>query len=216
MENNIDENLNPEDSQETTPSVEETNPDESVSEDEKTQSDKDSIPYYRFKEKVDEVNEVKSTLETLKEDMETLKQQQPEKEEEEPTTWKEMEERAVSKAVKEMEGRQAKTSEADVAQERAIDKSFDHLQKLGNDITPDVKKQVLEQMIKTGNEDVVGNYLQIKDQVDKQIKSEQTKQDGFIPSSDKGADVERPAVSYESIRGKSVIDIVREAEETQK
>lgn len=205
--------LNPEGEQGSDPSTEEQTIDEG-SEPVETPSE-GQVPYSRFQEVITEKNEMKETMETLKQDMETLKQQQPEKEEEEPTTWKEMEERAVSKAVDKMRGDIKTASEADSVQERAIEASFNNLRKLGNDITPAVEKQVLEQMIKTGNEDVVGNYLQIKDQADKSVKSEQVKQAGFIPSSEKGADVERPAVSYESIQGKTPMDILRE-QETQK
>ncbi|KKK48931.1 hypothetical protein LCGC14_3140180, partial [marine sediment metagenome] len=58
-----DEKATPEEKQEATPSVEETNL-------------KDTVPYERFKEVIDEKNEFKGDIKSLKESIETLKQSQ--------------------------------------------------------------------------------------------------------------------------------------------
>ena len=199
----------PEGQQETSSSEEDQTTPE-ASEGEKTPEEKGDIPYERFKEVVEEKNQLKTDLETLKGDIDTLKQQQPKEEETEPSTWKEAEDRAVKRATTQIKDEITQTLEEEREQEKSIEKSFGQLQSMGQEITPEVKKIVLTKMIETGNEDVFGVYLSAKDEIAKVQKGEQIKQEGFIPTSQKGAEAEKPAFSYQSIHGKSPMDILKE------
>jgi len=204
-----DENLDAEGTQPSdTSSDEETT--EEVSEDEKTPSGEEAIPYSRFKEVVDSKNELKSDLNSIKEELENLKTAK-EAEEEEPLDWKEAEKRTINKAVRQIKEDLQKKAEEDVAREKVIEQSFSQLSKMGAKITADVKKSVLTEMIRTGDKNVIDTYLNIKDKVDDRIRVNQQKKEGYVPISKKGSDADIPTFDYKNIRGKSVDDIIEES-----
>ncbi len=195
-----DEKATPDVKQETTPSVEKTNIE-------------DTVPYSRFKEVIDDKNELKGDLKSLKESIEDLKQQQkPEPEpEEEPLDWKEAESRAVDKAVSKIEKKAQEKADADYNQEQVIERSFEQLEEIGQEITPAIKKAVLTKMIETGNSDVFGTYLKIKEQTVKTEKTEIQKKEGFVPPSDKGIVAGKTGIPYKQLRDTPLDDIVEQA-----
>jgi len=204
----IDDTNNPEETQEVTPSVtEQTNAD--VGEDVKAPV-ADSVPYNRFKEVIDEKNSFKTELDMMKQEIESLKAvQEPEPE---PTTYQEVEERAVKKAITQFERRQAETQAQDRAREEAIDNKFEQLKDIGQEITPDIRKAVLTKILETGNDDVVAHLLEVKKSLDKTSKAETLKKEGYIPPSHKGSPAAK-SFSYKEIRSKSIDDILAEAGE---
>ncbi len=181
-----------------------------------SQEGKETIPYERFKEVIDDKNEMKDNLQTLQQEIETLKQQRPEVEEEEPLDWKEAEKRAVNKAVTKMEESAKKVAEESRKQDQRIEKSFEQLEEIGQKITPDIRRTVLTKMIKTGSKDVLGTYLTIKEQIVKTEKVEQLKKEGFVPSSQKGSVAGKPGLSYKQLRDTPLDEIVERASKAEK
>ncbi len=177
----------------------------------KTQEDKGSVPYDRFKEVIDSRDEDREALKTLKEDMETLKQQQPKKEEEEPLDWREAENRAVDKAVSKIEEKNRNIADEKHQHDSAIEKGFEQIKGLGHEVTNDIKKAVLTKMIKDGSTDVFDTYLKVKESLVKTEKTDQTKKDGFIPSSQKGTDAGKPGIPYKKLRDMSLEEIAEGA-----
>ncbi len=198
-----DEKINPDEKQETTPSVEETNV-------------KDPVPYSRFKEVIDDKNEMKGDLKSLKESIEDLKQQQKPEPEEEPTDWKEAEKRAVDKAVTKIEKRTQEKADKDYQQERKIERSFEQLKEMGQEITLAIKKAVLTKMIETGDSDVLGTYLKIKEKTAETVKTETQKKEGFVPSSEKATAAGTSGMPYKELRSKSLDEIVEEVGKAKK
>lgn len=196
---------NPEETQETSPLEVEQTPTE-VSEDEKT-PEEGLIPYSRFKEVIEEKNTFKTELELMKNEIESLKAQEPE---EEPATWQEAEKRTIEKAAAKIREDFQSEAEKERQQEMEIERGFENLKKIGQDVNQDIRKAVLSNMIKTGKTDVIENYLDIKSELDKNAKTTQVKKEGFIPPSQKGSEA-TPTFNYNSIRGKSPVDIAREA-----
>ena len=212
---NIDEKTNPDERQEATPSVEKQIATED-SEIVKTPEVKDTVPYTRFKQVIDDKNEMKTKFEILEKEIETLKQQQPPVVEEEPLDWKEAESRAVNKAVSKIEQKVQERADEDRQQELKIERSFEQLTVIGQEITPAIRKAVLTEMIKTGDDDVFGTYLKIKKQLITTEKTEQQIKEGFVPSSEKGPDAGKTSITYKELRAKSLDDIVEEASEKAK
>jgi len=202
MENEtIDEKVIPEEQQESEPSA-----DKQISENDF--SEKGSIPIARFKEVIEEKNSYKNDLERMREDIELLKAaKEPEPE---PTTYQEVEERAVKKAMTQFEQRQAKAQAQERAQERAIESKFDQLKAIGQDVTPEIRKAILSEIVKTGNNDVVAHFLEVKKSLDKTSKDETRKKEGFIPPSHKGSGAST-GYSYKEIKNKSMDQILDEA-----
>ncbi len=196
--------------EQSTSSSEETKIPSEGSEAEKTPEGKDTVPYSRFKEVIDDKNELKSDLKILREDIETLQQQQESKEEE-PLDWKEAEKRTIDKAVSKIEKKAQEKADADYDQEQVIERSFEQLKEIGQEITPTIKRAVLTKMIETGNSDVLGTYLKIKEQTVKTEKTEIQKKEGFVPSSDKGIVAGKTSIPYKQLRGTSLDDIVEQA-----
>lgn len=197
---------NPEEEQDAGSLPAEQNPSE-ASEGEKTPEEEGSIPYDRFQEVNQEKNDLREELGGLKEEIETLKAQQPKVEEEEPTTWKEFEERAVKKAVSQMEDKTNQSKQENAEDEEAIEKNFDQLKSMGKEITNETKNAVLEQMIKTGG-DVFDSYLQVQTDQSKESKADEIKQQGSIPSSQKGSEANANRMSYDQLKKTSLDDIV--------
>ena len=212
MEN--DEQKTPEETPETEPSTVEETPPEG-SEADKT-PEEEAVPYSRFKEIIEEKNSLKDDLTTLKEDIATLKQGQKPEVEEEPLDWKEAEKRTVDKAVAKIKGELETKAEQDQAQDRAIENSFTQLKTMGQEITPTVKKAVLTEMIKSGNEDVFATYLKIKEQSVKDTKVEEIKEKGFIPPSQKGSGAGTGGLSYDQLKAMSMDEIVERAADKPK
>ena len=210
MEN--DEQKTPEETPETEPSTVEETPPEG-SEAVETTPEEEAVPYSRFKEVIADKNALKDDIATLREDIATLKQSQTPAEEDEPIDWKEAEKRTVDKAVAQMKGELNTKAEQDNAQDRAVENSFTQLKAMGQEITPTVKKAVLTEMIKSGNEDVFATYLKLKEQFVKTEKTEEQKKEGFVPSSQKGGGTGTGGLSYQQLRAMSLDDIVERAKE---
>ena len=200
-----DEKTIPEEKQEATPSVEETNL-------------KDTVPYERFKEVIDEKNEFKGDIKSLKESIETLKQSQQQKPEpeEEPLDWREAQSRTIKKAVSIVEKKAQEKADEDYQQEQKIETSFKQLKGIGQEITPEIKKAVLTKMIETGESDVFGTYLKIKEQTVKTEKTEIQKKEGFVPSSEKATVAGKTSIPYKQLRNTSLDDIVEGASKAKK
>ena len=181
----------------------------------KTPEVKDTIPYPRFKEVIEEKNSLKTDIEILRREIADLKQQQP-LEEEEPLDWKEAEQRTISKVLTEIERKNQERAEEDYRQEQEIENSFEQLKSIGQEITPTIKRAVLTEMIKTGDDDVFGTYLKIKEKLIKTEKTEQQKKEGFIPSSEKGATAGKPGLSYKELKSKSLDEIIEQASKAKK
>ena len=175
----------------------------------KTPESKDTVPYDRFKEVIDDKNEMKTKFEILEKEIETLKQQKVT--EEEPLDWKEAETRTVNKAVSKIEQKAQVKADQERQEELRIENSFEQLKEIGQEITPDIKRAVLIDMIKTGDGDVLGTYLKLKKQLIVTQKTEQQKEEGFVPSSDKGATAGESGMTYKQLRGTSLDDIVEKA-----
>ncbi len=216
MENIIDENLNPDEKQDTTSSVEKTNPNGGVRKDEKTSLEEEgSVPRWRVKELTDEKNQLtdeknqlKDTLETLKTEIELLKQRQPELEEEPPSDWKEAEKRTIDKAVSQIRKELTTREEQDRLEEATIELKFQQLSNLGEKITPETKKSVLREMIESGNDDVLAIYLAQKAKSSKTENAELLKKEGFVPSSQKGSAAEGKSLSYKELRSRTLDDLI--------
>lgn len=206
MDNQIDETLAPEETLESAPSAE-NQTDTEGSEAVKTPV-QDSVPYHRFKEVIEEKNAYKNDLEKMRADIESLKAvKEPEPE---PTTYQEVEERAVKKAMTAFERRQAEAEAKERAEEQAIETKFDQLKAIGQDINSEIRKAVLAKMVETGNNDVVATFLEVKKSLDKTSKIEKQKKEGFIPPSHKGSPAAN-GYSYKEIRNKSLDQIIDEA-----
>ncbi len=185
--------------EETTPSVEETGSTEP--------DEKDPVPYGRFKEVIDEKNQSKSDIETLKTEVQALKDLKTP--EEEPADWKEAESRAVNKAVGKVKEEMKITADAETAREDAIEKGFDQIKGLGQEITPEIRKATLENMVKTG-EDVYDSFLKVKQQASKTEQTETQKKEGFVPPSTKGTEGPGSEIDYKEIKSKSLDQLMEE------
>ena len=206
MENQIDETITSEDALSSTPSVENQTTTED-SEVVKTPAE-DSVPYHRFKEVIEEKNSYKNDLERMRTDIESLKAaKEPEPE---PTTYQEVEERAVKKAMTQFEQKQATAEAKKRADEQALDIKFDQLQSIGQTITPEIRKNVYAEMIKTGSTDVVATFLEVKKSLDRTSKAETLKKESFIPPSHKGSPA-TSGYSYKEIKNKSIDQMLDEA-----
>lgn len=160
-----------------------------------------NVPYSRFKE-------VNDTVKSLKEEINQLKTRVPEPEEKEPQTWKEVAELAAIKAEQRVKETLSRQQEKESLQEQKIEQNFKVLESLGHKVTPEIRKTILEEMIKTGNDNVIEIYTQKQ----AQFKSGQLKREGFVPPTRAGSGTDKtPAWSYKDIRSKSFEDIVAEA-----
>lgn len=205
-----DETTAPEEEQETSQSEEEQIADNG-SEAEETLSDESQVPYSRFKEVIDSRNEFKTDIDTLKGEIEALKQQQPKEEEEEPLDWKEARQKTIDKAVATMEAKQQEIEKVKTIQGRLMEKRFQQLKSMGQDITPAMEKSVLKRLIETSSDDVIGTFLELQATQAKTTKGEQVKKEGFVPPSHKGTVADKDAFTYKEIRGKSLDELMSEA-----
>ena len=180
-----------------------------VKSDPSTEKPEQTIPYERFKEVVEERNQDRQTLAQLKEEIETLKTSLPKPEEPEPADWKEVKERAVREAMAKLEEKQAKQRQEEEEQERVIESGFQKLEALGQKITPEIRRSVLTEMVKTGD-DVYDTFLKIKAKTDKTEKVEQLKQEA-IPEG-KGTDNTQIGLTYKQLHSMSIDDIIAKAE----
>jgi chromosome segregation ATPase len=156
--------------------------DPSVGETKETGNEEEqAIPYYRFKEVNSKFKETKSELESLKQELATLKTAQPQ-EEKEPETWKEVRESAADLAVKRLEAKMQAEAQQQNEIEESIDRSFDQLKALGQKITPEVRKSVLEEIVKTGDS-VHDAYISVQTRTLKKETSDQIKVEGQLPTS---------------------------------
>lgn len=204
MEN--DENKNPDVPQDADPSIEQTK--DTVNEEERT------IPYARFKEINDGYKQTKAELESLKGELETLKTSKPKEEVKEPETWEEVEERAAKRAISQIEAKLKAERQQEAETEKVIEKGFDQLVALGQKITPEVKKQVLEEIVKTGDS-VHDAYLAVKSKIEKKETSDQIKVEGQLPTS-KGGEDKHIAIPYKDIHRLSMDQLIARAQNTKK
>ena len=169
-----------------------------------------TVPYERFHEIVEERNEFKTNLEKMREEIETLKTSLPKEVEPDPADWKEVKERAVKEAISKMEEKYQKTRQEEEEQEEAIESQFEKLSALGQTITPEVRKAVLTEMVKTGN-DVFETYLSVKEKLDKSEKTQQLKEDN-IPAGKGGTDNNTVGLTYKQLHSMSIDDIIARSE----
>jgi hypothetical protein len=174
-------------------------------------STEQSVPYDRFQEVNEERNTLRNEVEFLKGELTNLKESK--EVEEEPSDWKEAKDRAVQEALTAFEQKQQEKDARDKENEDKIEKDFSHLSALGGDITKEVKTEVLEKMIKDGSTDVFATYLKIQGEKKKIAQTQQQKEEGYVPPQTSGSDIPSPSFSYESIQGKSAMDIESEAGE---
>jgi len=165
-----------------------------------------SIPMHRFRQVVKEKNEAKTALEQAQKEIATLKSKVPE-EEQEPADWKDVESRAVEKAVGKIKSDLEQKEQEELDYEEQVENNFSYLEKLGHKITKEVKSAVLTEMIETGNENVIETFLKIKEKMDKQTEVEQKKSGANLPSSQRGQ-VNTKGFSYKEIKGKTIDDII--------
>ena len=200
-----DENIEPQETEVDESSASEQTPEEETKVEET--SDESPVPYSRFKEVIDDKNEIKEALDTAKKDIEDLKVKvQPV--EEEPSDWKEASDRATEKALKAMEAKQEVKAKEQAEQDKAIQVSFDTLRKLGKEVTKDVESKVLAEMIKSGSSNVLATYAELDSKESFKNKVQQQKKEGFVPSSKGGAKADTGNFSYKDIRGKSIDEII--------
>ena len=197
----------PEETQETSPSEDKQTPSEAGSEAVET-PEEGQIPYKRFKEVIDDKNQLKVDLETLREQVTTLQQHKEEEEEEEPLDWKEARRRTIEKTKAEIKEEREKVADAEKRQEAIIDKSFAQLEAVGQEVSQDMKKAVLRKMVETGSNDVFQTYLDVKEKAIKTGKTEQQKKAGFIPPSHKPSEAGKSTLSYKALRNKPLDDII--------
>jgi len=174
-----------------------------------TETKEQQIPYERFKEVVEERNQDRQTLAQLKEEIETLKTSLPKEPETEPADWKEVKARAVKEATTLMEQKLLKERHEQEQQEQTIEAGFEKLTALGQKITPEVRKAVLTEMVKTGD-DVYDTYLKIKEKADKSEKTQQLKE-GTLPEG-KGTDNTQVGLTYKQLHSMSIDDIIAKSE----
>ena len=170
--------------------------------------DEKGVPYHRFKEVNDNYKATKAEIEALKEQLANLKPAKPEEAEKEPETWKEVEERATKRALAEMkkanETERAKQAEIDAS----IENGFEQLKALGQNITPEIEKAVLEQIVKTGNS-VHEAYIAIKEKIVKSETAKQIKDEAYIPEAKgKGDKQNEVAVPYNMLKTHTTEQIV--------
>ncbi len=202
-----DETIVPDEQQDADNAPAEQIPDDKGSEADQTPLAESSIPMHRFREVIKERNEAKTTLETLQKENELLKSKVNVEDEQEPSDWKEVERRAVDKAVGKIKTELEKKEEEEIAYEQKIENNFSYLQKLGHEITKDIKREVLTEMIESENENVIEVFLKVKERTDKQAQIQQQKSAANFPSSQKGQ-VNTKGFSYSEIKGKSIDDII--------
>lgn len=207
MQNDV--NTNPEVEPETDPSIGEQNPTGNAEEER-------AIPYSRFKEINDGYKATKAELETLKGELAQLKTSKPEAEEKEPETWKEVEERAAKRAIEEMQKLTKAEREKQDAIDADIERGFTQLKALGQKITPEVEKQVLEHIVKTGDS-VHDAYISIREKALKSETVKQIKDEGYIPEArgkgDKPNDI---AIPYKMLKTHSTEQLVEWAKNQKK
>lgn len=200
--------ITPEEEPESESSAEEQNAD-AGSEAVETPSEENHVPYSRFKEANDRN---KAEIETLRGELDVLKQRQPEIEEEEPDDWKEARDRTVKATIAKMKAAEQKVAADKSAHEKLIERGFKQIKAMGGELTADMEKTVLKRMIETGADDVFGTYLDTKAELAKATKGAQVKKEGFVPPSHKGTVADKTAFNYKEIQGKSLDDLVAEAE----
>ena len=127
-----------------------------------------------------------------------------------------MESRTIKKAVSIVEKKAQEKADEDYQQEQKIETSFKQLKGIGQEITPEIKKAVLTKMIETGESDVFGTYLKIKEQTVKTEKTEIQKKEGFVPSSEKATVAGKTSIPYKQLRNTSLDDIVEGASKAKK
>jgi hypothetical protein len=175
-----------------------------------TENTEQHIPYSRFAEVIEERNEFKTNLEKMREEIETLKTSLPKEPEPDPADWKEVKERAVKEAMSKMEEKYEKARIEEEKQEEAIESGFEKLTALGQTITPEVRKAVLTEMVKTG-ENVYDTYLSVKEKLDKTDKVKQLKEDN-IPAVKGGTDNNTIGLTYKQLHSMSIDDIIARSE----
>jgi len=170
----------------------------------------DYVPYSRFKEVNDGFKQTKEVVDSLKSEIETLKNRPAE--EEEPLDWKEAESRAVNKAVEKAKAELRKEQEQQAETEKTLEKQFDYLTAMGKKVSPAIRKSILERVLETGNNDVIGYYLEQSKNFETKMQSERQKKEAFIPPTQKSTDnIKNPSFTYAEIHNKSLDDLVSEA-----
>lgn len=180
-----------------------TQSEDGSSTDQNAGNEESAIPYYRFKEINDKYKDTKSELQTLKEEIATLK---PKEEEKEPETWREVEERAAKKAISAIESKLNAERQQQSEAEQVIEKGFDQLKALGQKITPEIRKSVLEEIVKTGNS-VHEAFINVKTRTDKKDTSDQIKVEGQLPTS-KGNEDNKISIPYKDIHRLSTDQLI--------
>lgn len=180
--------------------------DPSVGETKETGNEEEqSIPYYRFKEVNSKFKKTKNELESLKQEIASLKTAQPQ-EEKEPETWKEVEERAANRAINALEKKLNAERQQQDEIEESIDRSFEQLKALGQKITPEVKKAVLEEIVKTGD-NVHEAYISVQTRASKKETSDQIKVEGQLPTS-RASEVNHIDIPYKDIHRLSTDQLI--------
>jgi len=177
-------------------------------------TDEKTIPYERFQEVVADKNQLKTDLQSIREELEELKTIKTESETEvdwSDLTPKQLEERITAKTLKKIEAEQKTLIKEQQLRDQEITKSFEYLKRLGHNITSKTERAVLNKMIMTGSNDVLATYIENQTEFDKKANADKIKQQGFIPPSGRGSDIKTPSFSYNEIKGKSLMDIVKEA-----
>ena len=178
---------------------------------ETTPLDTDAVPYARFKEVNDELKAARADITSLKEAVASIKPKEQEEEYQDPATWKEAEERFLSKAILKVKEEFNREQMQELKIEQGLEKTFDHLSALGHTITPEIRKGVYERMIKTGSDDVIATFAQYTQEQTKQQKGQQQRSEGFVPPSYKSSSVNVPSFSYKDIHGKDPMDMAMNA-----
>ena len=169
------------------------------------------VPYNRFKEVNDELKVTRDEVNSLKEAVASLKPKEQEEEYQDPATWKEAEERFLSKAILKVKEEFSKEQKEDLLMEQKLEKTFDNLSALGHEITLFIGKTVYERMIKTGSDDVIATFAQYNQEQTKQQKGQQQRSEGFVPPSYKSSSVNVPSFSYKDIHGKDPMEMAMNA-----
>ena len=169
------------------------------------------VPYNRFKEVNDELKATRDEVNSLKEAVASLKPKEQEEEYQDPATWKEAEERFLSKAILKVKEEFSKEQKEDLLMEQKLEKTFDNLSALGHEITPSIRKTVYERMIKTGSDDVIATFAQYNQEQTKQQKGQQQRSEGFVPPSRNSSSVNVPSFSYKDIHGKDPMEMAMRA-----
>ncbi len=164
-----------------------------------------AIPYYRFKEVNSKFKETKNELESLKQELAALKTSKP-VEEKEPETWKEVEERAAKRAIDAIDKRLSAEAQQQQEIEQSIDRSFEQLKALGQKITPEVRKSVLEEIVKTGDS-VHDAYISVQTRNLKKETSDQIKVEGQLPTS-RGNEAKTIDIPYKDLHRLSTDQLI--------